>query len=102
VTSAFNISLPNIEKFFDGGLIGSGNEYALSSTNDYISHPSISISDRINTELAAMLFKRALGGTVTNTVVTAAKTWDHSFVPEPGSDDPALPSMTVAAKLGGI
>lgn len=102
VTSAFNISLPNIEKFFDGGLIGSGNEYALTSTNDYLSHPSISISDRLNTELAARLFKRALGGSVTDSVVTASTAWDHVFVPELGSDDPSLPSMTVAAKLGGI
>jgi hypothetical protein len=102
VTSAFNISLPTLGKFFDGGLIGSGSEYARVATPDYLAHPSLTITDRVNTDLAAMLFKRCLGGPATDTAVTSTTSYDHSFVADPASDDPALPSSSIAVKMGGL
>lgn len=102
LTSAFNITLPNIEKIISDNLVGSGDEFPLSSDNDYVSHPGITFSDRVNTSLFSILAARFMSGTVTSTQVAATTAYDHVIEAQSTSADPQLKSSTVACKMGGL
>ena len=90
--------LPSVEKVNDGGR--SGRNAPSHQCNTYWTHPEISIQDDVETDVPARLFRRALGGAVTDTVVTAGQVWDHTFAmlnPQIGTD---LPSFSMASLLG--
>lgn len=57
--------------------IGAGNEFGQKGRNGYWPPNDIPIGGLLNTEFAAVLAARCLGGSITNTVVTTAKSWDH-------------------------
>ena len=91
-------ALPVLEKVNDGGR--SGRNAPSHQCNTYWSHPEISLQDDVETDVPARIFRRALGGAVTDTVVVAAQVWDHTFAmlnPQIGTD---LPSFSVASLLG--
>jgi hypothetical protein len=90
--------LPMVEKMNDGGRAG---VYAPTHLcNTYWSHPEIGPKDDVETDNPARLFRRALGGAVTDTVVTAATSWDHTFAILSPSIGDVLPSFSVASLLG--
>lgn len=102
VTQQLQVSIPNLEKITDGGLVGSGHGYATRHDNDYFGHPVITMSDRLNTSLFALYVKSILGGIVTDTEVTAAESYDHVIQVLAHDQDPQLISRTFALKVGGL
>jgi Phage tail tube protein len=102
VTSGYNITLPNVEKIISENLVGTGDEFPLTSDNDYFSHPSITFSDRVNTTQFARLLARFMSGTSTPVAVGATDAFDHTLQQQASTADPQLKSSTVAAKMGGL
>lgn len=91
-------ALPVVEKVNDAQRIG--RNAASHLCNTYWSHFEMSIEDDIETGVPARLFRRALGGAVTDTVVTSGQTWEHEFAmlnPQVGVN---LPSFSVPVLLG--
>lgn len=101
VTTALNITKPNIEKIPNTGLIGLVNEFATQHDNDYITHPGITLQDRVNVNQFATLAARFLSGGIVDAVAHASDAYDHTISMLAASADPQLKSSTVAAKLGG-
>lgn len=90
-------TLPKLEKISDAARVGLNAPTHLCST--YWSHFEMPLEDDVETGVPARLFRRALGGTVTDTVVEAAIAWDHTFPilqPQVGS---ILPFFSVASKM---
>lgn len=90
-------ALPVVEKVNDGGRIGRNAPSHLCNT--YWSHFEMSIQDDVETGVPARLFRRALGGSVTDTLV-ATGVYDHTFAmlnPQIGVN---LPSFSVPVLLG--
>lgn len=90
-------ALPSAEKVSDAGRIGRNAPSHLCST--YWTHPEIAIQDDVDTDVPGRLFRRALGGSVTDTLV-ATGVYDHTFAmlnPQVGVN---LPNFSVAALLG--
>jgi len=100
VTTALNVGLPNVEKIANEGLIGDGNEWEDDFINDYVSNPTMTLSDRLNTEQFAILAARHLGGAIAHNDLTGA--WDHTIEMAASSADPTPKSSTVAGKFGGL
>src|SRR5262245_13298570 len=89
--------LPKIEKVNDGNRIGKNAPTHL--CNEYWSNPEVTITDDVETGVPGRLFRRALGGTPVNTVVSAGAVWDHTFAilqPQIGN---ILPSFNVITLL---
>jgi hypothetical protein len=89
--------LPKVEKVNDGGRIGKNAPTHLCNT--YWSHMEASIKDDVDTTVPARLLARALGGTVTNTLVETG-VYDHEvpiLLPQVGD---VLPSFNIASLLG--
>lgn len=77
--------LPTVEKVNDANRIGRNAPSHVCST--YWSNPKYTIKDDIETNTPARLFRRALGGTVTDTLVETG-VYDHEFAilsPQVGS-----------------
>lgn len=91
-------TLPKMEKVNDANRVG---VYAPTHLcNTYWSHGQISPKDDVETDNPARLFRRCLGGAVTDTVVSAGAVWDHTFaVLSPAVGD-VLPSFSLASLLG--
>lgn len=90
-------ALPTAEKLSDAARIGRNGPSHLCST--YWTHPEIGIQDDVETDVPGRLFRRALGGSVTDTLV-ATGVYDHEFAmlnPQVGVD---LPSFSLATLLG--
>lgn len=90
--------LPKIEKTNDGNRIGKNAPTHI--CNKYWQHAELAVRDDVETNVPARLFRRALGGAVTDTVVTASQTWDHTFAILPPQVGDVLPSFSWATKLG--
>lgn len=69
--------LPKLEKVSDANRLGQAAPTHLCNT--YWQHSEMSIRDDVETGVPARLFARALGGTVSDSVVTADEVWDHEF-----------------------
>lgn len=90
-------ALPVVEKVSDAGRIG--RNAASHLCNTYWSHFQMSVQDDIETGVPARFFARALGGSVTDTLV-ATGVYDHEFAmlnPQIGVN---LPSFGAAVELG--
>lgn len=107
ITNALAVTLPSLERIYDNGLIGTGNEFPTTFINDYSTNPRATLSDRINTNQFMVLAARALSGSVTTTAGNGAngvQTGNYKHVVKmqlPGSN-PVLKSSTLAAKFGGL
>lgn len=90
-------ALPVVEKVNDAQRIG--RNAASHLCNTYWSHFEMSVQDDVETDVPARLFRRALGGSVTDTLV-ATGVYDHEFAmlnPQVGVN---LPAFSAAALLG--
>lgn len=90
-------ALPVVEKVNDGQRIG--RNAASHLCNTYWSHFEMSVQDDVETDVPGRIFRRALGGAVTDTLVSAG-VYDHSFAmlnPQVGVN---LPSFSVPVLLG--
>ncbi|MCC6328996.1 MAG: hypothetical protein IT174_10800 [Acidobacteria bacterium] len=90
--------LPKLEKTSDADRVGQDAPTHLCNT--YWSHGEIGLRDDAETDVPARLFRRALGGSVTDTVVSAGAVWDHTFAILPRAASDFLPSFSVATLLG--
>lgn len=92
------LMLPKQEKVSDANRVGVNAPTHLCPT--YWSHPELGVNDDVETDNPARLFRRCLGGAVTDTVVVASTVWDHTFAilsPQVGD---VLPSFNIASLLG--
>lgn len=101
VTQQLQVTIPNLEKVSDAGVIGNGG-YVTAHVNDYFSHSGITITDRLNTSLAAIYLARILGGDITTEEVTEDVSWDHTIEVLALDQDPQLVSSSFAFKAGGL
>lgn len=91
-------TLPKLEKVSDANRVGVDAPTHLCST--YWGHGELSLKDDVETDVPARLFRRALGGSVTDTVVSAGAVWDHTFAILPRATSDVLPSFSLASILG--
>ena len=89
--------LPKLEKISDAAR--TGRNAPSHNCNTYWSPSSITVKDDIETGVPARLFRRALGGVATSSVV-AAGVYDHTFAILPPQIGDILPSFDIAAVLG--
>lgn len=101
VTTALNVTKPNIEKIGNDGLIGLRREWATQHENDYITHPSMTLQDRVNTSQFAKLLALFLSGTITATPLGVTAAYDQEIEMMDSSVTNLLKTVTVAADLGG-
>jgi hypothetical protein len=101
-TSALNVTIPNISKILNTGLIGDGHEWASQSDPDYAEHTAMTFSDRLNTGQFALLLARFLSGTITSTQVGTTGVYDHVVQMKASDLDPQLKSTSVCFELGGF
>lgn len=90
-------ALPTAEKLSDAARVG--RNFASHLCSHYWTHPEIGIQDDVETDVPGRLFRRALGGSVTDTLVETG-VYDHTFAmlnPQVGVD---LPSFSMATLLG--
>lgn len=90
--------LPKLGKRSDADRVGQ--DAATHLCSDYWAHGEIGLSDDIETDVPARLFRRNLGGASTPTVVSAGSVWDHAFGILPRSVSDFLPSFSMATLLG--
>lgn len=94
-TEAF-FYFPVLESVNDGNRLGQAAPTHLCKT--YWRHCEMPIRDDVETGFPARMFARALGGAVTDTVVTVGQVWDHTFaILQPQVGD-ILPSFGWAQK----
>lgn len=89
--------LPKVEKLNDGQR--TGRNAASHICNSYFSPTQIGVKDDVDTTVPARLFRRALGGSVTSTLV-ATGVYDHTFAILPPQTGDVLPSFSGASVLG--
>lgn len=90
--------LPKLEKRSDANRQGMNAPTHL--CNHYWKPGEYGFADDAETDVPARLFRRGLGGSVTDTVVSAGAVWDHTFPilqPQIGN---ILPSFGMASLLG--
>jgi hypothetical protein len=95
--------VPDVEKFDDTGKIGAGNEFPTEQRSGYVLPATMSISDELNTGIAAMLARRAFGGPdlASPTVVEAGVAYGHDFAMKDNTVSRQLPSSSLVYALGG-
>lgn len=90
--------LPKVQKVTDGARVGRNAPTHV--CNEYWSPAQVSLKDDIETGVPGRLFRRALGGTPTDTVVSAGAVWDHTFAILPPQTGSILPSCNIISVLG--
>lgn len=93
--------LPEMEKRNDAGKPGNGHSYPTYTCNTYWSHPAISIQDEVNVEMAGRMLLRAMGGTVTDTVLFAGVN-KHAANQLPIASGRQYPSADLIVREGGV
>jgi hypothetical protein len=88
--------LPQLEKLSDAGR--SGHTAPTHLCNHYWSPGQYGFADDAETDLPARLFRRALGGSVTDTLVETG-VYDHTFAILPPQTGSILPSFGMASLL---
>jgi hypothetical protein len=81
--------------------IGAGNEFGQKGRNGYWPPNDIPIGGLLNTEFAAVLAARCFSGTVTDTVVTTAKSWDHTVALQTKAQGRVPKLTSILPLLGG-
>jgi hypothetical protein len=100
VTTNPQLVVPNIEKITDEGKTGNGNEFPTVARNNYWSQPEFSIADELNTDIFAVLLRRAMGATATVAQVAASAQYEHSMTMQLDSSGLQLPSSSLAVLAG--
>lgn len=89
--------LPKLEKVNDAARVG--RNAPSRQCNTYFSPSQVSVKDDVETTAPGRLFRRALGGAVTDTVVVAG-VYDHEFAVLPPQVGDVLPSFNILSILG--
>lgn len=98
--------VPDREKFDDTGKIGAGNEFATVQNSGYVLPATMEISDDVNSDIAGILLRRALGGADTvpagADILEAGIAFRHKFSMLNNTVSRQLPSSSVVYSLGGF
>lgn len=100
LVNAFMPPLPTLSKFKPGE-IGAGNEFGQKGRNGYWQPTDLPFAGEINTEITADVACHAFGGTITNTAVTAASSYDHFVALQTKAQGREPKKRTVGFDLGG-
>jgi hypothetical protein len=95
-----NPPIPNPETVSDEDQVGDGTEFAKDVRLYYWGQTPLTIQCKLNTELAAILTKRFLAGTVTDSLV-ATGVYDHVALMQTRVQGILPQGSTIAAPLGG-
>lgn len=93
--------IPVPESVTDEDMSGGGDEHAEDSRLYYWSQNAYTYSGKLNSESAARLGLRGLGGPITDTVVTAAASWDHAGVMQTRAQGTQPKYTTLIHDIGG-
>lgn len=93
--------VPQAQTVDDAEMIGAGDEFADDvRLYNWLQQPQ-TLTGKLNTETAANWLLRALMGTVTDAVVTATKSWDHSVPMQTRAQGRTPKYTTLIMNLGG-
>jgi len=84
--------IPQGEFVTDEDMIGRGNEFPTQNQLYRWAQRGYAFTGKCNTEMFAVMLARFLGGSITNTVVTATTSWDHTIVMQ--TSGTRVPKMT--------
>ena len=103
-TQSFSVQLPALEKQYDENLIGSGREFATDAVNDWITNPRLTVSDRVNPNMLALLVTRLMSATPNTTAGSGGDAGSYTHVVKMmlSSADPQLKSSTAAVQFGAV
>lgn len=97
----FSAEVPQVQTVDNMDMIGGGDEFADDvRLYNWLQQPR-TFTGKMNTESASNLLLRALMGTVTNAVVTALKSWDHSAPMQTRAQGRTPKYTTLIINLGG-
>jgi hypothetical protein len=91
--------IPNLNVINDSDQVGDGTEFAKNPRPYNWSASQVTLASKLNTEWNARMLKRFLGGTVTDSVVSAGAVWDHSIVMQLRTQ--RIPQLTTLAMILG-
>jgi hypothetical protein len=94
------VLIPDMEKTDDSNRAGNASEFPTTQCNQYWLPVAASFQDQANFDLFGRLALRAVGGTVTSTLVVTGAT-KHVANMLPKSSGLQYPSSTVVSELGG-
>lgn len=103
LTTTRSFYIPDKEKLDDTGKIGTGQEFPTEQRSGYVTVPSLEISEELNIDVGAVLFRRALGGTASaGSDQEASKGfYNQTFGMLANTSGRQLPSSTMLWSLGG-
>lgn len=105
LTTGRQFYVPDKEKADDTGKIGTGREFPTEQRSTYVNVPSLEISEELNIDIAALVLRRAMGGsdvvTTPSGITGGANTIrDHTWGLYLG-DGRQLPSSSMVWSIGG-
>lgn len=95
--------IPDKDKLDDTGKVGTGREFPTEQRSNYVTVPSLEISEELNIDIAAILLRRAMGGAdvVTTVTETGATIRDHTWGLDLSGTTRQLPSSSMVWAIGG-
>lgn len=110
LTTGRGFPIPDREKMDDTGKVGYGDagEFPREQRSGYVLPATMEITDELNTEIAAVLFRRCLGGAdpvpAGADILEPATAFRHRFgmLPNTGVSGRQLPSSSMVYALGGV
>lgn len=101
-TTQLSVVIPQVEKFTNAGRVGNSQQWGTVVNHEYVSHPQITISDRLNLGLASKLFLRAIAPQTLSTAGSGSL-FNHTWTMCAAGVYPSqLRSSTVGFKTGGF
>lgn len=105
LTTTRDIYIPDKEKQDDTGKVGTGREFPTEQRSGYVVVPSLTITEELNIDIAALLLRRCLGGpdTVGVDLEPAIGVFEHTFkmLPNDTVAGRQLPSSSMVWSVGG-
>lgn len=105
LTTTRDIYIPDKEKQDDTGKVGTGREFPTEQRSGYVVVPSLTITEELNIDIAALMLRRCLGGpdTASADIEPTIGVFSHTFgmLPNNTIAGRQLPSSTVCWSIGG-
>lgn len=97
-------AVPILNKLDDVNKVGTGFEFATTLRPDYWTHPVMTLGEDLNSDMAGLLFARALGGTVTTSPQGGAEPvgWEHTVLMQSAAQGRQLPSSNLITSIGNV